>query len=295
MRVKIFCWVLGLSLIFNAFAVQAQKIKTEKVRENVYMITGPGGNIGVFVGREGLYVIDDKFARNSEAIMQALKAISPKPVRFVINTHYHGDHSGGNEAFKQAGATILAHENVRQRMGLKFENKVFNRTIEPVSPALWPDMTFTEITRLYVDGQEIRAFHTPRSHTDGDCIVYLTPIDVIHMGDNFFNGQFPYIDVDSGGTLQGMIAAQDRALALAGPNSLIIPGHGALARREDLQRHRDMLEIIRMRLKTHIQAGESLREIIARKPLTDMDDMYGQGFINSETMIRSVYYSITGN
>jgi len=172
-----------------------------------YMLLGPGGNIGVSVGEDGVFVIDDKFSRFADQIVEQIRAITDAPIRYVINTHYHGDHSGANAEMKESGAIIVAHENVRKRMGMSFENKAFGQTVQATDPKLWPDITYSENATFHFNGQTVHAIHTPNAHTDGDSILFFEEANVLHMGDNFFFGLFPYIDVDGGGSLSGMIAS----------------------------------------------------------------------------------------
>ena len=275
-----------------ASPVWAQDIKTQELGDGFYMLVGPGGNIGVSSGEDGLFVIDDKFERNGKEIIERLGEISDAPLRFVLNTHYHGDHTGSNAVMKTTDATIMAHENVRTRMGMRFENKAFNRITEPTDPSLWPDLTYSEDATLHLNGQTIKAIHTPRAHTDGDSIVYFEEGNVLHMGDNFFNGMFPYIDVSGGGSIKGMIASHDRALALADENTKIIPGHGPLATKADLKRHRDMLQTVMLRVQAGVDKGQSAADLVKVKPLADLSEFDG-GFINAERMITLTHWSLS--
>lgn len=277
-------------------AVQKEKAKpsltTNALGDGFFMIAGPGGNIGVVTGDDGIFVIDDKFERNGQNIIKSLEALSDGPIKFVVNTHYHGDHTGSNAVMKTTGAMIVAHANVRSRMGETFENKIFGRTVNAVDTSLWPDITYQSKADFYMNGQSIHLIHVPKSHTDGDTIVYFKEGNVIHMGDNYFNGLFPYVDVDSGGTLQGMIAAQSQAIDLSDAATQIIPGHGPMATRADLTMTRDMLIDIQTRVETRMGAGESLADMISGKILSDYSDY--SSFINEENMIRIAYFSLDG-
>lgn len=267
-------------------------LTTDALGGGFFMISGPGGNIGVLIGENGTFVIDDKFERNGPEIISSLEALSDGPIKFVVNTHYHGDHSGSNAVMKTTGAMVVAHENVRARMGKSFENKIFGRTVNAVDASLWPDMTFKSQADFYMNGQSIHLIHTPSGHTDGDTIVYFKEGNIVHMGDNYFNGLFPYVDIDSGGTLQGMIAAQTRAIELSNATTQIIPGHGAMATKADLTKSRDMLVDIQSRVKTRMVAGASLNDMVEAKILADYSDY--ASFINEENMIRIAYYSLGG-
>ncbi len=265
-------------------------IGTESLGGGFYMLTGPGGNIGVSTGDDGVFVIDDKFARNGDEIIKVIKTLSNEPIRYVVNTHYHGDHSGGNSKMKTTGATIVAHENVRARMGIDFENKLFGRTVKAVPEGQWPTLTFSENTTFYMNGQTVHVIYTPNAHTDGDSIVYFKEANILHMGDNFFNGLFPYVDVDSGGSLQGMIASHQTALDLIDDETQIIPGHGPMATKTDLKMTQNMLIDVQSRVKKRLEAGESLEQITAGKPISD----YAQfsSFIDEDTMVKIAYISL---
>lgn len=270
--------------------VVAPDISTQKLADNFYMLVGPGGNIGVSTGADGVYVIDDKFSRFADQIIARIGEVTGEPIRYVLNTHYHGDHTGANAEMKDTGATIMAHDNVRKRMGMTFENKTFGRPVEAVDEALWPTLTFSDTATLHFNGQTVKAIHIPNAHTDGDSIVHFMPANIIHMGDNYFNGLFPYVDVDGGGTLQGMIKAQDTALALADETTQIIPGHGPMATKADLQNSRDILKEILKRVETAKTEGLSIDEAVAALPLTDYKHL--ASFINEENMVRTAYRSL---
>jgi len=271
-------------------SAKTKTIKAVPLTDNFYILTGPGGNIGVSIGDDGVFVIDDKFARFGEEIIDVIKTLSDKPIRFVVNTHFHGDHTGANEILKTTGATVVAHDNVRARMGTSFQNKLFNRTIEATDPEQWPDVTFSENATFHMNGQTVRVIHTPHAHTDGDTIVYFEEANILHMGDNFFNGLFPFIDVDSGGHIQGMINAHQMALDLINDETQIIPGHGPLAVKNDLKTAQNLLIDVQSRVKREFDKGVDLEEIIAAKPLADYSQ-YSK-FIDEEKMIRIAYASL---
>ena len=268
------------------------EIKAEKVAEGVYMLAGAGGNIGLSVGRSGTYVIDDQFAPLTDKILAAIRAITPDPVRFVINTHLHGDHTGGNENLGKAGALVVAHENVRRRMSAEQFSATFNRTT-PASPeGALPVVTFTEAVTFHWNGDEIRVHHVAPAHTDGDSIVRFVKADVVHMGDLFFNGGYPFIDTSSGGRVDGVIAAAEETLAAIGEKTRIIPGHGPLATRADLQSYRDTLTLLRDRVAKLKAEGKSRDEVIAAKPTADHDAKWGAGFMKGDTFTGLVYDSL---
>jgi len=268
------------------------EIMAEKVAEGVYMLTGAGGNIGLSVGRSGTYVIDDQFAPLTDKILAAIRAITPDPVRFVINTHLHGDHTGGNENLGKAGALVVAHENVRRRMSAEQFSATFNRTT-PASPeGALPVVTFTEAVTFHWNGDEIRVHHVAPAHTDGDSIVRFVKADVVHMGDLFFNGGYPFIDTSSGGRIDGVIAAAEQTLAAIGEKTRIIPGHGPLATRADLQSYRDTLETLRDRIAKLKAEGRSRDEVVAARPTADHDAKWGTGFMKGDVFTGLVYDSL---
>lgn len=273
-----------------AAEINAPDISTQKLADNFYMLVGPGGNVGVSTGTDGVYVIDDKFSRFADQIIARIGEVTGEPIRYVLNTHYHGDHTGANAEMKDTGATIMAHDNVRTRMGMTFENKAFGRTVEAVNASLWPTLTFSDTATLHFNGQTVKAMHVPNAHTDGDSLVHFMPANIIHMGDNYFNGLFPYVDVDGGGTLQGMIAAQEKAIAMADAQTQIIPGHGPMATKADLQNSRDILKEILKRVETAKSKGLSIDEAVAAVPLTDYKEL--ASFINEESMVRAAYRSL---
>ncbi len=268
------------------------EIKAEKVADGVYMLTGAGGNIGLSVGKDGAYVIDDQFAPLSDKILAAVKTITPNPVRFVVNTHVHGDHVGGNENMAKAGAILVAHENVRKRMSVEQFNATFNRKTPPAPEAALPVVTFTDGVTFHWNGDEIRVTHVAPAHTDGDAYVRFSKADVVHMGDLLFNGTYPFVDVSSGGRIDGVIAAADQVLAETGEKTRIIPGHGPLATRADLQTYRDTLKTLRDRIARLKAEGKSRDEVIAAKPTTDHDAKWGAGFMKGDVFTGLVYDSL---
>jgi len=269
------------------------KIETIKVTESVYMLIGPqSGNIGLCVGRDGNFMIDDQYAHHTGPILQAAAAVNDDPIRFLVNTHWHGDHTGGNENMAGEGALIVAHENVRVRMSADQFMSAFNNTV-PASPeAARPVITFTESMTFHWNGDAIHIFHVANAHTDGDAIIHFRSNNVIHMGDTFFNGFYPFIDVGSGGSIDGVIAAADKVLAMADPQTRIIPGHGPLATSRELRTYRDMLRAVRQNVQTLVRHGKTREETIAAKPSADYDEAWGSGFMNPETFIGLVYDSL---
>lgn len=279
-------WLQFLSLCtaLVASATLAQdfskvEIKTERLAANVYMMIGSGGNLGLSIGEDAVFVIDDQFAPLTPKIEAAIKKLTDKPVKFVLNTHWHYDHTGGNENLGKAGALIFAHENVRKRMsGDQFIEFLASKV--PASPkGALPVVTFSTDITFHLNADEIFVYHVPAAHTDGDAIVHFRKSDVIHTGDIFFNKLYPFIDASSGGTIDGMVAAVDRVLAIATDKTKIIPGHGPLATRADLSAYRDMLATVAGRIKAQIKEGRKFEDIVASKPTADFDDAWGKGSI----------------
>jgi len=271
---------------------KAYQLDKTDLGQGLYMLVGRGGNIGVLTGSEGVFVIDDQFANLADAVIEEINKLSDGPIRFVANTHYHGDHTGGNEAMRKVGASIVAHDNVRVRMSQDNENKLWNRTTKATDPASWPTITFSESMTFHFNGQTIDVVHTPKAHTDGDAILYFREANVLHMGDNFFNGMFPYIDIDGGGSVAGMIAALDRGLEMSGPKTKIIPGHGPLSSPADMKATRDMLADVQSRVKARVDAGDDLSAILKASVLSDLSHL--ASFIDEENMIKITYRSLTG-
>ena len=269
------------------------EIGSEALAPGIHMLTGAGGNIGLSVGEDATFIIDDQFAPLTDKITAAIKAITDKPVRFVINTHWHGDHTGGNENFGKAGAVIIAHDNVRKRMSADQFNEVFKSTT-PASPkAALPVVTFAESVNLHLNGDTVHVVHVEPAHTDGDSIVHFTKANVLHMGDLFMNGFYPFIDVGSGGDVNGVVAAADKALALANDQTKIIPGHGPLATKADLTAFRDVVATVRDRVTTLIEEGKSLADVQAARPSKEFDAKWGGGFMKADQFVGLVYQSLS--
>lgn len=277
-------------------AAQAQQdfskveIKAEKLNATTWMLVGAGGNMGMSVGEDSVFLIDDQYAPLAPKIKAAIAAITKKPVQFVLNTHFHFDHTGGNEALGKEGALIVAHDNVRRRLSAdQLISFVGNTARQAASPkAALPVITVPAAISFHINGEEVHAFHVPAAHTDGDLIVHFKGGDIVHMGDVFFNGSYPFIDVSSGGSPLGMLAAFDRVLALIGDKTKIIPGHGPLADKAALQRTRDMLATVSKRIGDQRRAGQTDEQIRASKPTADYDAAWGQGFIKPEQFVQLV-------
>ena len=249
----------------------AVQMRVLPVQGAVSMITGRGGNIGLFVGPDGVALVDDQFAPLTEKLLAAVAGVTDQPIDFVINTHWHADHTGGNENLGERGAIIVAHDNVRRRLVLRhFAEQAEGFVSAPVLPVV----TFSDAITFHLNGEEVRVFKVAPAHTDGDAIVHFTGSDVIHMGDLFFNGLYTFFDRSSGGRFDGMIAALDLGLALAGPATKIIPGHGPLATRADLESHTARMKEIRRRVQDAVDQGVSKADFIASDPTADLAEAF---------------------
>lgn len=251
-----------------------------------------GGNVGLLTGDDGVVLVDDSFPPFSATLLEAVAETAGAPVDFVVNTHVHGDHVGGNELLGKAGATIVAHDNVRGR--LLEEGSDEGDDSAPTPKEALPVLTFADAVTFHLNGQEAYVFHVAKAHTDGDAVIHFREADVIHAGDIFFHTIFPFIDIDSGGSLDGYIAAQEKIFEVAGDATQIIPGHGPLASPSDLEASIAMLKAARSSIGAMIDDGKSLEEIVAAKPLVDYEAQNWQ-FITTERMINQVYRSIKGD
>jgi len=265
------------------------EIVATPIRGGVSMLSGAGGNMAVSAGEDGVFLVDDQFAPLTEKISAAIRRIRDEPIRFVVNTHWHGDHTGGNENLGKAGALIFAHGNVRQRMSIDQFQKMMNRTVPAAPLRALPVVTFTDSVTFHLNGQSVQGVHVAPAHTDGDSVVHFQGANVLHAGDVFFNGSYPFIDLDSGGRVQGMIDAQRRILSICRDDSVIIPGHGPLADPAALRTANEMLIRVRDRVRSAIDDGIGLEALIASDPLADLNDAWGGGFIDPQRMLTIVY------
>ena len=265
------------------------EIKTTKAAGNVYMLEGMGGNIGVVAGPDGLLIVDDQFAPLAEKIRAALRAINPGPLRFVLNTHWHPDHTGGNAIFGRE-ATLLAHANVRRRLAAGMQAP--GRNTPPAPKEALPVITYEGAVQLHFNGEEIRVAHFPAGHTDGDSVIFFTGSNVIHMGDDFFAGRFPFVDIDSGGSVEGLIRNVGQVIAQAPAGVRIIPGHGPLSTIDDLRTYHSMLQETTGLIRQRMQQGRTLEQIKA-EGLPEKWKDWGTGFINTERWIETIHRSFS--
>jgi glyoxylase-like metal-dependent hydrolase (beta-lactamase superfamily II) len=253
------------------------------------MLSGAGGNMALLTGDDGAVLVDDQFAPLAPKIRAAIARLTDRPVRFVINTHWHSDHTGGNEALGATGAVIVAHRNTRERMSTRQLVDLFKLEVPPAEPIALPVVTFEQSVRLHLDGEDISVEHVANAHTDSDAVLYFRKSDVVHTGDVFVRGFYPFIDMGTGGSLDGMIAGSAAILARTGPGTRIIPGHGALATRQDLQDYLDMLVTVRERVATAIRDGRTLQQVLAARPTAEFDVRYARAGIAPDAWVQRVY------
>lgn len=268
------------------------QVKTEKLSNSAYMLQGAGGNIGLSVGEDAVFVVDDQFAPLTPKIKAAIAAISKKPVKFVVNTHWHFDHTGGNENFGKGGAVIVAHENVRKRMSSDQVIAFMNMPIKAAPAVALPVITFGNDISFHLNGEELYVFHVPNGHTDGDAIVHFKTSNVVHMGDTYFNKIYPFIDTSSGGSPEGIVAAVDRVLKSTNDATRFIPGHGPLGTRADLSAYRSMLDTVSGRVTALAKEGKTLEQVVAAKPTAEFDEVWGKGFLPPAKFIEMLYQGV---
>lgn len=282
--------MLFLALPFNAMAQTA--ITTEKIADDIYMLVGKGGDIGVFVGKDGTFMIDDKFADVSVDVLEAIRAVGGDQPGYLVNTHFHGDHTGGNENFGSSGSTVVSHHNVHKRLAEGSVVAAFGMETPPAPQAALPGITFDSEMILHLNGDHVRIFHVPNAHTDGDAVVVIENANVIHTGDLFFNGFYPFIDVGNGGRVQGVIDAVNQILSLTNANTRIIPGHGPVTNKQALESYRDMLVEAESRISQLKEKGMSADEVVAASPLADLEESWGNGIFTGDQWIRIVFDGI---
>ena len=279
-------------LLFASLAVTAQNfdsvtIKTTKVAGSVYMLEGAGGNIGVLVGNDGVILVDDQFAPLSEKIKKAIASISDKPIRFVINTHFHGDHSDGNKVFGSEGSIIVAHENARKRLSTDYFYKTYKQEQKAMSIEGLPKITFAQSLNFNMNGETVQVIHIKNAHTDGDAAIYFKEANVLHAGDAFVRYGLPFIDDDGGGTIDGMINGAEQMLKMINDETKIIPGHGQISSKKDLLDYKNQLQTIRNRIADGIKAGKTVDQIISSDPTKEFKTGYDKIFF-----VQSVYNSL---
>ncbi len=301
MKLKLLCSIMGIFCL-NTAAIYSQPnmdsavIKTIKIKDHIHMLQWSGaGNMMLLSGKDGNILIDDQFAPLSERINASIQAISRGNVKFLFNTHYHGDHAGGNSNFAKMGATIIAHANVRARLTGDSSKVKFSKTpkVEPMEA--FPVMTFNEGMNVYLNTEDVLIFHVDNAHTDGDAVFYLPKSNVIHTGDCFMKDRFPFIDANSGGSINGWIKAVSQILAIIDDKTVVIPGHGDLANKKDYTNVRDAVVLLRDGVEKNVKAGQTLEQVLALKLTKDYDKTMGSGFIKGDALITTIFNELKGS
>jgi len=293
--VAVTVWLLGALAFAQNQDFSKVQIKVSRVAGNVYMLEGAGGNIGASVGEDGIVVVDDQYAPLADKIQEALKGITDKPVRFIINTHYHPDHTGGNEYF-QKQAPIIAHDNVRKRLesgGVGGNGGAIHMDLKPSPNDALPIITFDHDVTVHLNGEDIRALYFPAGHTDGDSIIFFPKSNVVHMGDDFVTYGFPFIDVDAGGSINGMIDGVEKVIAQVPPDVKIIPGHGPVSSIDDVKAYLTMLKGARDVVAQALKDGKTLDQMKQAK-LLEPWKKYSGDFVNQDVFLETLYNSLTG-
>lgn len=283
---------LVTSFLFAQQNFDEVEIVIHEVTEHIYMLEGAGGNIAVCIGDDGVLIVDSQYGPLSEKIKSAIATLSDQQISILANTHHHGDHTGGNENFGNDGAQIVAHQNVKNRMS-NVQKSAFRPEIPSAPLAARPVITFSDQMEIRFNDQDILMIHVDNAHTDGDAFVYFPEADVIHLGDTYFNHRYPYIDLSSGGSIDGMIEAANTALFIAGKNTKIIPGHGPLSNVEELKAYRDVLIHLRGEVAAAIKTGKTLEEIQALKPGAATDEGWGAAFISGDRIVKIIFDSLS--
>ncbi len=294
---RLTCMILTVSL-FILPEVQGRdfsqvEIETISVRGNIYMLKGSGGNLGVCIGEDGVFLIDDQFAPLTEKILKAIADLTEKPVRLLINTHYHYDHVGGNENIGKKGTVIISHENVRKRMNNEQFVAFFKKKIPAYPHKALPIITFSRDITFHVNGEEIEVFHVNNAHTDGDAVIYFKQANVLHSGDIYFNGIYPFIDTSSNGSVDGVIKGVEQILAIVDDETKIIPGHGTMSNKKELQAYHTMLVKVRDNIFTAIKEGKSLEHIQSANPTAEFDKKFGHGFLTPENFVTILFTDLS--
>lgn len=291
MRAAIVASLLLVSTTLSAQTnVDSVQVRTTSLGRGVYVLFGAGGNIGLSVGNDAVFVVDDQFAPLTPKILAAIRTLTDKPVRFVLNTHWHFDHTGGNENLGKAGALIVAHDNVRKRMSTEQFMAAMNRREPPSPKAALPVVTFNDGVTFHINDDSVQATHVAPAHTDGDAIVHFLKANVVHMGDVFNNAGFPFIDLSSGGSVHGVVAAADRVYAMANAETKIIPGHGQVTDRNRLKQWRDAVAAVRDGVQREVKAGRTVEQVLALK----LTDPYAKEWPGGhERFVRAVHEELT--
>ena len=269
-------------------------VRAERVAEGVYVLTGSGGNITVAAGPDGALLVDAGLVQQGAKVVAAVRALTSQPIRYVIDSHFHFDHAEGNAALARAGAVVVAHRNVRRRLATPHVVDVVTYEQPAAPPDGLPAVTFTDSVTLHLNGDTVTAFHVPRAHTDGDAVVHFRRANVVHMGDLFMAPtRYPYIHLEAGGSIDGLVAAVERALAVSDERTRVVPGHGPVVDRAALRAYRDVLVAVRDRVRRRVAAGATLQDVLAARPSSEFDARYGTGLVKAPRFVESVYRSLT--
>ena len=289
------CLAVAVTLLSQQGDFSKVEIKLQKVTDGIYMLQGAGGNIGASVGEDGVVICDDESAPLVPKIQAALKGITDKPVRFILNTHYHGDHTGGNEPMAKSGSTVIAQDNVRKRLAEGTEVKLLggNGKTPPAPKDALPIITFDQTLTVHLNGEDIRAVHIPNGHTDGDSVIFFPKANVVHMGDDFVTYGFPFVDIDNGGSVTGMIAGCEKVLAEVPADAKFISGHGPVSTADDVRKFIQLLKDTRAVVATAVAKKQTPAQMKAAKILAKWDEQYGKGFVKTDVWIDTLYDDVT--
>ena len=289
-RVKVLlAGLLFCSSLFAESEWDSVEITSQHLRNGIYMLLGQGGNMAVSIGEDGTFLLDDQFAPLTDKIITEIEALGGQAPKFLMNTHWHFDHTGGNENLGKRGSVIIAHHNVRERKSVENRLEAFNKTVQASPKVALPVVTFGDDLQLHFNGDRIEALHLANAHTDGDSVIHFHQANIIHTGDIWFNGFYPFIDVEHGGSLEGMVSATTAIIQLARDDTLIIPGHGPVGDKAALIEYRDMLATVLDRLRKLKNQGLLKEKAVALKPTADLDAKWGGGFLAPDVWVGIVY------
>jgi glyoxylase-like metal-dependent hydrolase (beta-lactamase superfamily II) len=289
------CAILASASFLFAQEKVDVRIGAEKLAENLYMLwdSSGTGNSVVLTGDDGVLLIDTKVEASIDKLLSKISQISTRPIRFAVLTHWHFDHAGGNEKIVQAGATIIAHENVRKQMGMAHDMKLLNAKVPPSKEIARPLMTYTKELVFHLNGEEVEVFHLEAGHTDGDSVIFFKNANVIHMGDLYFQGLYPFIGIYSGGSIDGMIKVIQQILPMIDEDTKVVPGHGSISNKTKLKEYVSMLMAVRDNVGKLLQQGKTMEEVVAAKPTQEFDKKWGKGFLNPDQFAGLVYMDLS--
>jgi len=295
MKKLITLMTFSVSVLFSSqqvMALDVPKVNAVKVADGIHMLVGKGGNVGVFIGKDGTFVIDDQFAPMTPQLMETIKSLGGDTPKFLVNTHFHGDHTGGNENFGKKGAMIVSHHNVRERLQEGYEIAAFNNKTPPAPAAALPVITYSSKMHFHINKEDVNLVHVANAHTDGDTFIHFKNANVIHAGDLFFNGFYPFIDGANGGSVKGVMDAANTMLSVINDDTKIIPGHGPIANKKDLEAYRDMLKTAYTNLLALKNQGLSADEAKVKKPLAELDKDWSGGIFKTDKWIEVIYPAV---